>query len=127
MNIMNIVGQLAPGIIGGLGNAEGGGCGDGLLGGALGEVFEVLGVQNPEALAEVGGGPGGIANALLQALGIPEDIADIAGIATDVATGNVPGAVTGGVDMVADELGATGDDAGQVAGHAFSFMEFLPM
>lgn len=127
MNIMNIVGQVAPGIIGGLGNAEGGGCGDGLLGGVLENAFDILGIQNPAALAEAGGGPGSIVNALLQSLGIPEDIADVVGIATDAATGNIPGVVTGSVDMVADEIGANGEAAGEVAGQAFSFMDALPM
>lgn len=61
------------------------------------------------------GGFGKGANELLDAIGLPDVIGDIVGVAVDCATGNIAGAVINGLDVVEDVARACGGD--EIAGY----------
>jgi len=89
---------------------------DGTQDGPLGKILDLVG--GAAKLTELLGGPGDIVESLLESAGLPDEIASLVGIATDVAIGNVPGAVKNGVELGID-VGAelvAGDNADELVG-----------
>jgi len=67
------------------------------IGGLLGDVFSLVS----------GGGVGGIANKLMDSLGLPDWMGDVIGCAIDAYMGNIPGAIANGADLAENILEET--------------------
>ncbi len=85
----------------------------------FGEICDLVGIRDPEKLAEANGGPGSIVNALFESCGIPDEIAALVGVAIDGYTGNVPGVISNAAD-------AHNVDEGTL-GSLFQFTQMIPM
>ncbi len=85
--------------------------------GPLEEVFEFIGVTNPEALTDMGCSPGGAFSALYEAFGYDPQFASAIGAAADAYTGNVAGAVSNAAEASGNEQ----------AGQLFDLVGQIPM
>lgn len=65
----------------------------------LDDIFEVVGIRDPEHLLTMSMTPGGVASALAEAVGFGSEISNLLGVTGDAVTGNVPGVVRHGAEL----------------------------
>lgn len=102
-SIGSLLGNASPmNLLGGPDKAGPSGGIGGILGGILGGGGDGGGFFSDVLDIVTAGGPGSILNKALDTFGLPDVVGDIAGTVLDACTGNIPGAVSNGLDMLED-------------------------